>query len=140
MTFPALFFGVILATMSATAERPSRSGSECVAYLSWEQEFAASTAVFEGRVIAVDWIPGRECCHVHSGWATLQTDRWWKGEPVRELKVAAAGQIFSVGERYVVFAFGDAPATDGCNSTKPVKQASKTLEWLEKKPSRRAGQ
>ena len=74
-----------------------------------------------------------------SGWATLQTDRWWKGEPVTMIRLAAAGQIFKVGEHYVVFGFGAPPSADGCNSTRPIKESERTLKWLAQKPSRRAG-
>jgi hypothetical protein len=112
---------------------------ECVVYGSLDKEFEASAVVFEARVVAVEWIPGRECCHVLSGWATLQTDRWWKGEPVRMIRLGAAGQIFKVGEHYVVFGFGAPPTADGCNNTKPIKESERTLEWLALKPSRRAG-
>src|SRR5688572_18196627 len=82
---------------------PAARNVDCVIYGSFAKEFEASAVVFEARVVAVEWIPGRECCHVLSGWATLQTDRWWKGEPVRMIRLGAAGQIFKVGEHYVVF-------------------------------------
>jgi hypothetical protein len=133
-----LLLGLLLCGWSF-APGPMSGSTECVVYGSWEKEFAASTAVFEARVISVDWIPGRECCHVLSGWAILETDRWWKGKPVKRRKIAAVGQIFNVGEEYVVFGFGDPLVADGCNSTKLSKDSTKTLEWLSKKPTRRSG-
>jgi hypothetical protein len=121
--------------------RPRASADDlaCVIYRSLDEEFAASVAVFEARVVAVDWIPGRECCHVLSGWATVQTERWWKGQPARELKLGAAGQIFKVGERYVIFGFGQPLTANACNSTRALRESARALEWLAKKPSRRAG-
>ena len=131
------FLAAVIAVLSAsTLEKVA--GADCVLY-SLEQEFGASAAVFEGRVIAVEWIPGRECCHTLSGWATFETDRWWKGKPSARLRIGASGQIFNVGERYIVFAFGKPLVADGCNNTDLVKDSAKTLAWLAKKPSRRAG-
>jgi len=118
----------------------SRAGvhSECVAYSSLEKEYEAAVVVFVGRVMAVDYIPGRECCHVLSGHATLEVDRWWKGQPAKRLKIGAVGQIFEVGNDYVVFGFGNPLVADGCNSTKTTKDSASTLRWLAKKPYRRA--
>jgi hypothetical protein len=133
-----LLLGLLLGSVAA-APMPSTDIVECIVYRSLDEEFAHSAAVFEADVIAVDWIPGRECCHVLSGWATVRTERWWKGEPVKELKLGAAGQIFKVAERYLVFGFGKPLTADGCNSTKPIHESSKVLDWLAKKPYRRAG-
>jgi hypothetical protein len=133
---------VVLAIVAAAfpaVPASTTAAAECVIYGSLDKEFADASVVFEARVTAVEWIPGRECCHVLSGWATLQTDRWWKGNPVKTIRMGAAGQIFKVDTRYVVFGFGAPPVADGCNSTKPINESIKTLEWLAKKPSRRAG-
>jgi hypothetical protein len=133
-----LLSGLLLGSVGA-APLPSSVGVECIGYRSLDEEFAHAAAVFEARVIAVDWIPGRQCCHVLSGWATVQTERWWKGEPVKELKLGAVGQIFKVAERYVVFGFGKPITADGCNSTRPSRDSGKVLDWLAKKPNKRAG-
>ena len=97
----------------------SSNDRDCIIY-SIDEEFKAAAAVFEARVTAVDWITGRECCHVLSGWATVQTERWWKGRPVKEVKLEAVGRIFSVGERYIIFGFGKPLVADGCNNTLAV--------------------
>ena len=133
-----LLLGLMVGTVGAVP-LPATEGVDCIVYRSLDEEFAHAAAVFEARVIAVDWIPGRECCHVLSGWATVQTERWWKGEPVKELKLGAAGQIFKVAERYVVFGFGKPLTANGCNSTKPILESGRVLDWLTKKPSKRAG-
>ena len=138
MSVKLLLLGAALLGVGFVPTSAGRS-VDCVNYGSFDQEFEASAVVFEARVVAVEWIPGRECCHALSGWATLQTDRWWKGEPVTMIRLAAAGQIFKVGEHYVVFGFGAPPIADGCNSTKPIKESARTLKWLAQKPSRRAG-
>jgi hypothetical protein len=140
MTGKRLLLALIVFLSSAgLAPAPTRGSAECIIYGSLDDEFKASSLVFEGRVVAVEWIPGQECCHVLSGWATIRTERWWKGQPLKEIKIGAAGQIFTIGEEYVVFGFGDPPVADGCNSTEPKKKAARALEWLAKKPSRRAG-
>lgn len=130
---------VLVFVLCVCAFAPERvaGAAECVSYGSLEKEFAAASAVFDGRVISADWIPGRECCHVLSGWVTLEANRWWKGQPAKRLKIGAVGQIFNVGGHYMVFGFGDPLVADGCNSTKLIAESSKTLEWLSKKPTRR---
>ena len=61
---------LLVVVLCACAFAPERvaGAAECVSYGSLEKEFAAARAVFDARVISVDWIPGRECCHVLSGW------------------------------------------------------------------------
>jgi hypothetical protein len=110
-----------------------------VIYSSLEKEYEAAAAVFVGRVVAVDYLPGHEGFHALSGQVTLETGRWWKGQPVRRLQLGAVGRIFAVGQEYVVFAFSKSLWADGCNSTKALKDSENTLRWLAKKPSRRAG-
>jgi hypothetical protein len=133
-----LLFLALLLGSGGSAPLPSTGRVDCINYRSFDEKFGYAAAGFEARVIAVDWIPGRECCHALSGWATVQTERWWKGEPVRELKLGAAGQIFKVAERYVIFGFGKPLAADGCNKTRPIHESGRVLEWLAKKPSNRA--
>ena len=124
---------VCVGLVTASARR-----AECVVYGSLDREFSDAAAVFEGRVIAVEWIPGRECCHVLSGHVTIETDRWWKGEPVRQIRIGAVGQIFDLGESYVLFAFGKPLMADGCNSTRRLKESSSTLQWLTRQRVARA--
>jgi len=130
--------GIVATGLVSVPVSTITAAADCVIYGSVDKEFAEASAVFEARVTAVEWIPGRECCHVVSGSASLETDRWWKGEPVRTIKISAAGQIFEIGKRYVVFGFGTPPIADGCNRTRPIEESVKTLEWLAKKPNRRA--
>jgi hypothetical protein len=130
----ALILSLISVGVSGT---PARS-VDCVVYSSMDTRFADAAAVFEGRVVSVEWIPGRECCHVLSGHVTLETDRWWKGEPVKRLKIGAVGQIFDLGESYVVFAFGNPPAADGCNGLQPLRESTHVVQWLARKQVRRA--
>ena len=118
---------------------PVRATNDCITYPSLAKEYATAASVFVGRVRSVEYIPGRECCHVLSGYATLDVVRWWKGQLPKQVRIGAVGQIFKVDTEYVVFAFGPTLVADNCNSTQPTNTAARTLSWLNDKPSRRPG-
>lgn len=122
--------------MISAAAAPA-SPADCVTF-PIDEEFKRAGAVFVGRVTETAYLPGTECCHVFSGYATLEVRRYWKGNPRRVVRVGVSGYIFEKGRDYVVFAFPDRGglSTNSCNSTQLLQNAGKTLDWLRQKPSR----
>ncbi len=117
----------------------------CVQWSGPAPALGRSTAVFQGRVTAV------ETYRVGTGYqgvrATLQVTTVWKGEVARETLVFTGngggdcGYPFQQGESYLIYAFtsggGDPqyfPAgnftTGTCNGTKPLAQAGEDLAFL----------
>ncbi len=112
---------------------------ECVVYPDIDDEFAAATAVFVGRVASVKELQGLRGAHVLTGSATIEIERSWKGQPPRRVELNLVGNRFEVGKRYVVFAFGPGLVADTCNRTKAVASSKETLDWLSRLPSQKAG-
>jgi hypothetical protein len=105
-------------------------------------ELRASTAVFLGRIIAlnIDTVVV-EGTSVERMRATFRVDRQWKGRrrPTTDIwtcgdQVAACtcGVDFRLGERYVVFASGKPLSTGSCDRTKAAGAAETLIAELDK--------
>lgn len=112
------------------------AAAQCITPGSIDEEFAQATAVFDGTVSAVHYLPNTDCCHVYSGMVTFAVTRWWKGPGGGQIGVDAYGYIFALGREYVVFASGTPPAASICSRAKPTSDSADTLRWLSEKPSR----
>jgi hypothetical protein len=82
---------------------------------------------------------------------TFEVETLWKGEPGKTIRIRTCGWVvgdtavtcgesfkFTVGSRYVVFADGGTLQTDTCHHTALVDRAAQTLQWLSRKPRKKA--
>lgn len=139
---------VALVVLAALALGARPAAWSCALPQPVEQEFAESTAVFVGRVIATEVRTGRES--EASTVATFAVERAWKGVSASTVEVATCGggnEIctvaveFRVGERYLVFAGGEPLFTSKCGRTGTAKHDlwEQTWEWLSQRPRRLLG-
>ena len=112
-----------------------------------EQEYAASSVVLVGQVVAItkqlrEWpepdVTGERLQLLYRV-ATIQVEKRWKGAAAQTIDVQTCEQCtvgvqFELGERWVVFAGGEQPATSDCGRTllESDPRYPVTVEWLEK--------
>jgi hypothetical protein len=139
---------VALLCLAPSAERRAEARS-CSPPPPIEREFAVSSAVFVGTIIATEVQEGVELIGTQTV-ATFSVERTWKGTSGRAIRVAtpggdhvifSTGLSFKSGERYVVFASGPFPSAITCSrpGTKSHYLWNETIEWLERQPSKLAG-
>lgn len=138
----------LLAVVAAIAPMGTRAEMRsCGPPPAIEQEFAASSVVLVGHVVAItkrmrEWpepdVTGERLQLLYRV-ATIQIERRWKGEAAQTIDVqtcelCSVGVQFEVGERWVVFAGGEQPATSDCGRTllESDPRYPSTVEWLEK--------
>jgi hypothetical protein len=122
---------LVLALIVLTGASPATAG-QCVQYPTVQEEFEAAFLVFEGRVLRLEEIPGRECCHQVNGKVTFQVKRSWKGHTDGVLRptIGVTDGIFQQGRDYIVFASGPPAVATGCSRSAPVGEAASTIAWL----------
>jgi hypothetical protein len=120
---------------------------ECVTW-SLADDFKKSTAVFVGRAVAQSVAKTPEGLTTET---TFEVERVWKGESGKTVRMHACGGRlgdesvtcsesfrFVEGSRYVVFAGGAPLSTTTCRHTALADAAKETLQWLSRKPSKKA--
>ena len=132
---------------------PAAARAEC-AIPSVERDFTKGDVVFIGRAVnqEVAGSPRHPPPRNRSTETTFEIEQIWKGKPDAPIRVQTCGWNeggrilncsdpgfrFVVGERYLVFAFGNPSntwETDGCTATSRVDRAEDFLKWLADKPS-----
>jgi hypothetical protein len=121
------------------------------AILSIDDEFKGSRAVFVGRAIAQSAATTPTLSWPQATETTFEVEDVWKGGPEKTIRIRTCGGTvgkqsvvcpeafhFLVGSRYVVFAEGQQLVTDICHRTARVDRARETLQWLSKKPLKKA--
>ena len=116
-----------------------------------DEDFKRSTAVFVGRAVAQRVMATPTQSWPRTTETTLEVETLWKGAPEKTVQIRTCGGIvgkeaitcgegfrFVVGSRYVVFADGQPLTTDACHHTALGERAQQTLQWLSKKPRRKA--
>jgi hypothetical protein len=126
------------------------ANAEC-ATLAIDDEFNRSTAVFVGRAItqSVPMTPTLSWSRATE--TTFEVEDVWKGKPEKTIRIRTCGGTvgeesvtcgegchFVMGSRYVVFAEGQPLVTDTCHHTALAERAAETLQWLSKKPRKKA--
>jgi hypothetical protein len=132
-------------------EATSSLATECWARRSVSEELRHSTVVFKGKAVAEEYRPivtpepgspeGGELLVVK-----FSVERWWKGSGEEEVflvyrvsrwpgghtKSFGESFNFSVGEEYLVYAFGDVDnlTTTGCERTTKLERAAEDLKAL----------
>jgi hypothetical protein len=117
-----------------------------------DEDFKRSTAVLVGRAVAQRVATTPTLSWPRAAETTFEVEAVWKGAPEKTVQIRTCGGIvgkeeiicgegfrFVVGSRYVVFADGRPLTTDTCHHTALGERAQQTLQWLSKKPRKKAG-
>jgi hypothetical protein len=117
-----------------------------------DEDFKGSTAVLVGRAVAQRVATTPAPSWRRATETTFEVEAVWKGVPEETVQIQTCGGIvgkdeivcmegfrFVVGSRYVVFADGRPLTTDACHHTALGERAQQTLQWLSKKPRKKAG-
>ncbi|GAA0375757.1 hypothetical protein [Bacillus horti] len=128
-----------VATLIFTFNPNSTSACSCAEPRPVEEALEERTAVFSGKVKDI-YIAnkGLTLSSVDPVMVTLDVYEVWKGDVPQTVIIetvrftASCGYDFSVGEEYIVFAYGepDALKTGLCERTKPLDAASEELAVL----------
>jgi hypothetical protein len=125
--------------------------TECWARRSVSEELKHSTVVFSGKAVAEEYRP---IVTRQPGWPEggeilviqFSVERWWKGSGGGEVflytgvsrspggytRILSEGFNFSVGEEYLVYAFGDVDnlTTTACERTTKLEKGDEDLKAL----------
>lgn len=108
---------------------PAVYACECVPERSPRKELKEAAAVFVGEVVESD-VGGRR------GLFKFRVERFWKGVKAEYITISSQREMcslfFRVGEKWLVYAFGDELWTDTCMRTRPLESVSKDLKALGK--------
>ena len=141
-----IYVAIILMILSANSVFASR----CLALQNVSEELKASMAVFSGQVIAAEYKP----VSGQAGWPegievlviTFSVARWWKGSGTYEVlvytgegrwpdgrqRIFAHDFTFEVGEKYLVYAFGNEGrlGASTCGRTAKLGDAAEDMREL----------
>lgn len=114
-----------LLTISVTAAPKPASACSCIAGGTVEEAYAEAAAIFAGTVRSVTAKTG-------TGYTVDMTvDEYWKGDLDSEVTISTAGDSamcgynFSVGEHYLVYAYGEGTLNVGlCSRTSELSYPS----------------
>lgn len=138
---------VLASLLVATAQVAPALARSCGAKSAIDDEFASSSAVLLGRVVAiapgqreyVSDVPG-EILRVATRIATIEVEREWKGPghgivTIETCERCTTEVRFEVGDRLVVFAHGEARGVSSCSRTyrEADPRFAPTLRWLEQR-------
>jgi hypothetical protein len=140
-----LMFMVVVVSWIGVSVVPTRA--DCP-FVTLEDQFARSQAVFIGRAIAQQIVPINARSGTRATETTFAIEQLWKGRVnPKTLRVrtcswndgnnaVTCGESLTivVGSRYIVFAIGDPLETSQCQPTALAERAEKTLQWLSGKP------
>jgi hypothetical protein len=142
---------ILLLILMLVLEANPSLASECWARRSVPEELNNSTVVFSGKAVAEEYRP---IVTPQRGWPEggeilvikFYVERWWKGSGEGEVflytgvsrwpggytRIFTEGFNFSVGEKYLVYAFGDVDnlTTTGCERTTKLEKADEDLKAL----------
>jgi hypothetical protein len=135
---PAIAAVAVSAAIFAAA--PPARACQCRAQTPAEQ-FAAATAVFEARVVAIEpsEFAGRPCGgFCPNTIVRMRVTRHWKGAPAADVVVYTdtndmCALQYTIGSTYLVYASGLAAGrytVDGCGGTRPLGDAAEHLRAL----------
>ena len=103
------------------------------------EQWTSATAIFRGRVAAIDPIPAAERISELRMKITFDVVKQWLGAPERRIAVSTweedgpyCGFGFQRGVEYLVWAWGPKGGllTDACTRTRPVAEAADDIRWL----------
>jgi hypothetical protein len=136
MRVKKLFVSIAIALLATTfAEVKRGHACSCLPPPPPSQAFAEARAVFIGKVISFEFLPG-----MHQRLAKIQVLKIWKGTAseadslLTAANSAACGYDFQVGETYIIYAHQynvGILATNICTRTKPAQHAAEDLKFLE---------
>ncbi len=138
---------VLAGLVAAVAPVAPAMARSCGAQAPIEDEFASSSAVLLGRVIAISSgqreystdVPG-EILRIATRVATVEVEREWKGPDhgivaIETCALCTTAARFEVGDRLVVFAHNDYHGVSSCSRTyrEADPRFAPTLGWLERR-------
>ncbi len=132
IVFSAIAFGFSSKQAEAVNFVPAKENGKC-AILPFKDAFAASSAVFSGKVKSEKKVGDTRIF-------VFEVEKYWKGAKKKKIEISVYETArfqawFEVGEKYLVFATADDDGTFNvgrCSRSKSVVDASEDLQKLGK--------